>query len=152
MQKGSTLVETIIVIAVIGILVSTAIPRLANALANQELDTFAVNLAADIRSIQQTSMNLAGEDAPLYRIYFNNASGDPYYFIHNGYKAIKVVYLPKHIEMTGDPGYIMFSHKGAPLRGQTIELKCKGTRKYLHVYIAGATGRVRISPSGNLAD
>lgn len=152
MQRGSTLAEIIIVIAVLGILVSTAIPRLANALANQELDTFAANLAADIRSIQQMSMNLAGEDAPVYRIYFLNASGDPYYFIHNGHKAIKIVYLPKRIELTGDPEYIMFSHKGAPLRGQTIELKCKGTRRYLYIYIAGATGRVRISSSGNLAD
>lgn len=152
MQRGSILAEVIIVVAVLGILTSTAIPRVTNALASQALDTFSANLAADIRSIQQMSMNLAGQDAPVYKIYFFNASGDPYYIIHDGRKAIKLVYLPKCVEITGDPPYLMFSHKGAPLRGQTIEMKIKGTQKYMYIYITGATGRVRMSPIGKLAD
>ncbi|SDE84234.1 type II secretion system protein [Sporomusa acidovorans] len=149
MQKGFSLIEVIIVVALVGVLATGALPRIADTLANQELQTAAVNLAADIRSMQQLAMNANGDNSPLYTLRFSRDEHGSYYIIHNGRHAIKTVYLSRFVQVTGEPDYIMFSNKGAPRRGQKIELKSIRHRYFLYIYIAGATGRVRVSANGN---
>lgn len=152
MQKGFSLIEILIVAAVLSIFSVGAIPRIFAAMADQELQTFTTNLAADIRYLQQMSLNANGKNAPLYTLRFARGSTSSYYIIHDGNKAIKTVYLPKHVRMTGDPDFILFSNKGAPRKGQKIEFYNSNSDKFLYVYIAGATGRVRVSANGNTAE
>lgn len=152
MQRGFSLIEVIIVAAVLGILAVGAVPRIFATMATQELHTFTANLAADIRYMQQMALNANGKNAPLYTLRFARGRESSYYIIHDGYKAIKTVYLPKHVKMTGDPDYILFSNKGAPRKGQRIEFYTSNAQLFSYVYIAGATGRVRVSANGNLAE
>ncbi|MBP2635080.1 MAG: hypothetical protein H6Q72_987 [Firmicutes bacterium] len=151
MQRGFSLIEIIIVTAVLGILAVGAVPRIFATMATQELQTFTANLAADIRCMQQMALNANGKNAPLYTLRFARGENS-YYIIHDGYKAIKTVYLPKHVKMTGDPDYILFSNKGAPRKGQRIEFYTSNAQLFSYVYIAGATGRVRVSANGNIAE
>ncbi len=152
MQKGLSLIEVIIVAAMISFFAVGAVPRIFTTMANQELQTFTTNLMADIRCMQQMALNANGKNAPLYTLRFARGSKNSYYIIHDGHKAIKTVYLPNHVRMTGDPDFIMFSNKGAPRRGQKIEFYSSNSDKFLYVYIAGATGRVRVSANGNTAE
>lgn len=152
MQRGFSLIEVVIVAAILSIFTAGAVPRIFAVMANQELQSFTVNFAADIRGMQQMALNANGKVAQLYTLRFGRASTNSYYIIHDGYKAIKTVYLPKHVQVTGDPDFIMFSNKGAPRRGQKIEFHSSTSSNYLYVYITGATGRVRISANGNLAE
>ncbi len=144
MQQGFTLVEILIVIAIIGIVTSMAIPQLADTVAAQELDTFVNNLAADIRVLQQMTMNANGSQA-IYTLYiFNDAN--PRYFIHDGKKAINIVYLPSSVTITGTPEMIRCAVTGVPVYGaQTIEFQSNVTKKYLYLKIAPVTGRVRVT-------
>ena len=152
MQRGFSLIEVMIVSAVLAILAVSAVPRIFATMATQELQTFTANLAADIRCMQQMALNANGQNAPLYTLRFARGSESSYYIIHDGYQAIKMVYLPKHVKVTGDPDYIMFSNKGAPRKGQKIEFYTSNAQLFSYVYIAGATGRVRVSANGNLAE
>jgi prepilin-type N-terminal cleavage/methylation domain-containing protein len=152
MQRGFSLIEVMIVSAVLAMLAVSAVPRIFATIATQELQTFTANLAADIRYMQQMSLNANGQNAPLYTLRFARGSENSYYIIHDGYQAIKMVYLPKHVKVTGDPDYIMFSNKGAPRKGQRIEFYTSNAQLFSYVYITGATGRVRVSANGNLAE
>lgn len=138
------MIELLVTVAIVGIVASIAIPRIADSVANQELDTFVNNLAADIRGVQQMSMNANGSQA-IYTLYIINGT-IPQYNIHDGEKSTKIVYVPESVTITGAPELIRYAITGAPSSGaQTIEFKSKQTKKKLYIKIAPVTGRVRIT-------
>ncbi|MDF2568497.1 MAG: hypothetical protein K0R55_101 [Sporomusa sp.] len=144
MQQGFTLVELLVAIAIVGIVASMALPQIADSVATQELNTFVNNLAADIRGLQQMSMNANGSQA-IYTLYIINGT-NPQYNIHDGKKSIKIVYVPASITITGAPELIRYAITGVPSSGaQTIEFKSEQTKKYLYIKVAPVTGRVRVT-------
>ncbi|BBB93320.1 MAG TPA: type II secretion system protein [Methylomusa anaerophila] len=146
MRKGGTLIEIVIVIAILSVLAGILVPKIANSVALQELDIAAQELAADIRLVQQFSINAGyGSGALRYTIYFMPDS-NPYYWIHDGQKMIKQIYLPKSVCWSNVPSTIRFGIKGIPEAGaaQTIQLRST-TGKSLYIMLAPFTGRVRIT-------
>ncbi|MBP2627106.1 MAG: hypothetical protein H6Q68_1817 [Firmicutes bacterium] len=141
-QQGVTLLELVICIGVFGIIASTAIPKLGQSLARQELDGASQQLAADIRWLQQVSINL-GSGTTSYIMKLN--CSEPYgYDVTNQTQVIKKVTFPSSV-MLSSSSSIIFGLSGAPLIGQTVMLKSikLNTKKY--VILAPVTGRVRIS-------
>lgn len=144
MQRGFTLIELLIALTIIGIVAGISMPQIADTVATLELTTFVTNLAADIRGLQQMSINANGAQV-IYTIYLINGS-IPQYNVHNGEKAAKIVYLPASVAMTGNPRPIRYSITGTPSSGaQTIEFRSLRTKQRLYIIVAPVTGRVRIA-------
>ncbi|MBP2663160.1 MAG: hypothetical protein H6Q71_1108 [Firmicutes bacterium] len=141
---GFILIELIIVMAIIGLLSAMAIPKMNQTVAENELDGAARLLAADIRGLQQMTIN-GGNTA--YKLRFINDT-EPRYNFTAGPQTVRKVYLPNSVKMMGYPVDIVFRLDGMPfIGGQTIELKSKVTGKSLYIKLAPVTGRVRITDS-----
>lgn len=138
MQRGFALIELVIVIAVISILAGMAIPRLGNSLAEQELTSAAQQMVAELRYLQQITINA---DDQVYRMTFN---GDQYY-IANGYHILKTIKLPASVVIYGTPAAMTFRRfDGGTNTAQTIQLISTSLHKSLFIKIHPNKGRVRI--------
>ncbi len=146
MQRGSTIIELLICIAVLGLIFSMAALTLQQSLAQQEIENTARQLVADIRLLQQFSVN-SGVDLVAYVLIFNNA--EPYgYYITANTQVIKHVIFPKSVRLSGHSSRIFFNINGTPVMGaQTISLYSTTLKKLKYVILAPVTGRVRISDS-----
>jgi len=144
MQRGVTLIELLICIAILSLFASMAIPRLGQSLEKQELENASRQLAADIRWLQQISIN-AGIDTTAYAMFFYNTA--PYgYYVTASTQRIKNVTFPISVILPGSHSYITFTPSGAPGTGaQSISLYSKHLKQWKYVILAPVTGRVRIS-------
>lgn len=147
MQRGFILIEMIVVLTVVFLLAAVAVPAMTKAIAQQDMDCAARNLAADIRWIQQISINGGvGAGATVYVLMFNNADHANYYITANG-QTIKTVHLPGSVRFGNAPAQIMFNpNTGFPATGaQSIKLQSMILNSYKYVILAPTIGRVRIS-------
>lgn len=142
-QRGVTLIELVICIGVLGIIASMAVLTLGQSLAKQELDSTSRQLVADIRWLQQLSINTGGGTV-IYRLLFNNSVPYGYYVTANT-QVIKKVTLPVSIRLGGNYIQIGFGLSGAPTGAQTISLQSTKLKTWKYVVLAPVTGRVRIS-------
>ncbi|MBP2641593.1 MAG: hypothetical protein H6Q66_2544 [Firmicutes bacterium] len=147
MQRGFIMIEMLAVMTVIFILSAVTVPMITKTLARQDIDGAARNLAADIRWIQQISINGGvGAGATVYVLMFNNADHENYYITANG-QTIKAVQLPGSVRLGNAPSQIMFNpNTGFPSTGaQSIKLQSLVLNNCKYVILAPAIGRVRIS-------
>jgi len=146
-QRGFGMVEVLIVLSVLGIIAGLAIPRFNSSISQRELDIAARELAADLRWMQQTSVNSSGgapslgiASDPLPSISFYTTSPYGYYITINS-KTVKKNILPASVQITGNYKTISFGINGYLNSPVTIKLR-SGT--YFKSVIVDAAGRVRI--------
>lgn len=142
-QRGLTLLELVICIGIISVLASTAIMTLGQSVAKQELESTGLQLVADIRWLQQLSINAGGTVA--YILQFSH--DEPYgYSVTANTKIIKQINFPPSVKLAGSFSPIGFSLSGAPLIGaQTVSLQSTKLKTWKYVILAPVTGRVRVS-------
>lgn len=147
-QRGVTLIELVICIAVFSIIASMTIPTLGQSLAKQELESSSLQLAADIRWLQQLAIN-AGSGSVSYRLLFNNSQPYGYYVTANTH-VLKKFNFPLSVKLPGIPSIIGFGVSGAPSGAQTVSLQSTKLNTWKYVILSPVTGRVRISDSNSL--
>jgi prepilin-type N-terminal cleavage/methylation domain-containing protein len=140
MQRGFTLVELIVVIAILSVFAGMAIPQINRSMAAWDLDNAARQLEIDLRWTQQWAINSDTTIQPV--ITFFNAP--PYgYMITLNNKVIKpIVVFPSTVKIDGQPQPLAFGIDGKPSGGFGIQLtNSLSSRKLL---IDSWTGRIRI--------
>ncbi|KUK11813.1 MAG: Tfp pilus assembly protein FimT [Moorella sp. 60_41] len=149
-NRGFTLLEVSLVVALVGIVIAMSLPVLSRPLANYRLKTAANQMAQDLREVQQTALN---EESDRYRVFF--AAGYDYYEIrrteHPVYTVLKRAYLPptvKIVSTTFKDNAVTFTARGTPYpHGGTVTLRDTVSGRFLYVIVASVTGRVRVSSS-----
>ncbi len=139
-SRGFTLIEIIVIVALIALLSAVILPDFKSSLMDHKLNIAARQMAQNMRLVQQKAMS---EGVP-WRIVFHSSSNN--YKINQGIKLWKQVNLPDGVEFM----YIGFSEKtltfypsGAAVPAGTVKLT--NNNKSLYIIVSVATGRIRIS-------
>nr|WP_173812558.1 type II secretion system protein [Dendrosporobacter quercicolus]NSL46959.1 type II secretion system protein [Dendrosporobacter quercicolus DSM 1736]SDL70550.1 prepilin-type N-terminal cleavage/methylation domain-containing protein [Dendrosporobacter quercicolus] len=150
-QKGFTLIELLVVIALLTIIAAIAIINVSHVVARNDLQTATVRLLADVRTMQQLSMEKRREDdADKVNITF---SGNSYQIITN--KTARTAFPAR----TLPPGITVSFSGGNTLSFDAVDL-AKNTNamitltsaslpanKTRTLVIARETGRIRVDSS-----
>lgn len=151
-RSGFTLLEVLLVVAILATLVMIAYPRFSTPAANQELDQLTNELAADLRYMQQLSTN-AGNNPTRYQIQFDSVDPTRYTLLDtadNSILKIKQIDSDKfrvssnRMIITYDA--INFNNNQA---GQILTTSL-ATTQYKYIIISPGTGRVRVAQTNVL--
>ena len=146
-RGGFSLLELLVVTAMISMICAMGLLRLGDSLAAAELSAAALELAADLRWMQQASVNSpVGAGGPFYSLSFNQATGAGY-VVKAGLNVYKRGAFPDSVRLANLPQVVSFTGFGSPTHAQTIALKSLRTNRVRYVIIAAVTGRVRLSDS-----
>lgn len=144
-RSGFSLLELLVVVALISMICAMSMMRLGNGLAEQELSAAALEMAADLRWMQQVSTNSpVSAGGSFFCMVFEGAGGGSYY-VREGVQIRKRSFLPASVKFGNAPPILSFSASGSPVSGQTIMLYSRSLGKTLYVIVAAVTGRVRVS-------
>lgn len=143
-QQGVTFLELVICLGILSIIGSSSLFSLGQSLRKQELESASLLLAADLRWLQQLSIN-ERSIATAYLLVFKQTR--PYgYDITANTQTVKTVLFPRSVTLHVPYPRISFGRSGAPLLGaQTISLESGKLHSWKYVILAPVTGRIRLS-------
>ena len=142
-QSGFTFIEMLVVLAILALVVALAVPKLGDSTARREIDSTARQLAADLRWMQQLTVNSGSEAIP--RLVF--ASAEPYqYSVMVASHSVKSVRLPASVAVVN--AVVSFNINGLPVlphgMGTTIKLNSRKITGLSRHVIIDSAGRIRI--------
>lgn len=151
LHKGFSLVELLVVVAIIGVLSAIGLLNLRTVLAGQELQTSSEQLISQIRTMQQISLNKSPSDAAnLVNISFTSNSCQ----ITNGTVSpavtLPTVTFPSSVALSGSTSLTFDAKTPANNdRAMVTVTSTSGSKRTL--VIAAETGRIRLDTSSSPA-
>lgn len=152
-ERGFTLVELLVVVLVLGILGALTVPGFRTGLARHQLDTTARMLAADIREVQELTLNEESPTQEFYIMFYEHS----YHILKND-RILKNVDLPPGITLTlvtfiGQK-QVWFSNGSVSPKGSggTVRFRQQQLGLWSDVVVKPVTGRVRIENSWEVPD
>ena len=142
---GFSLLELLMATAMISMICGMGMMRLGDSLAEHELSAAALELAADLRWMQQMAVNspaIAG--GPFYTLDVDHATCTRYQ-ITDSSNTLKWTVLPASVRLKNFQDKMLFYSNGRPNQGRSFILQSLPLRKNRYVIVASVTGRVRIS-------
>lgn len=138
-NKGFTLIELIVTLAILGILFFVAVPRLNND--SVYIEKMAREFAMDVRYIQMQSMKLS---LPEYKIYIYPSAND--YKVRKNLVVEKTVTFKDkyNIHFSNLSNTIGFTNEGIPTSSGTFTITNTKTSEKKQVTIVLGTGRTKI--------
>lgn len=144
-SRGFTLLEVMVVLAILSIVTAIGIPNFRGHMHQMRLESAALQMVADIRYLQQLAM-AKEEETSNYYITFT--PGLNRYRLHRNTPAFKIVDLPPgvNLESTNFENHrLRINIRGLPPTGGTVILYSEGAKKHKYVVVSTITGRVRVS-------
>lgn len=148
-ERGFTLVEVLVVVALVGLLLGVAVVSFNRAAAHWEIEAAARLLASDIRAAQQKAL----AEGAAVTVYFYRDAG--YYERRSGGAVRETVYLPVRVrfakltfnEVSGVAPAVYevhFTASGSPAQAGSAFLEnVRGEHRAVRVLVG--TGRVRVT-------
>jgi Tfp pilus assembly protein FimT len=144
-NRGSTIIELIVIVAIILVLTTLSVNGLSNLLQWNKLNTIAIQLRADLRLAQANAFY----EGVYYKIEFYATFDCP---TLNKYRIYKQTELYEEIQLEGVELFktnftnnnLFFYPNGVPSQGGTVTLK-NNRGKVLYVIMTPVTARIRIS-------
>ena len=143
---GFTLLELLVTVALISMICGMGMMRLGNSLAEQELSAAALELAADLRWLQQVSTNspVSAGGPSFYMVFAGSGKSD--YLVRSGLQVVRRMNLPASVQFDNSPPILTFSATGSPAPGGvSIMLRSRRLNRVRYVIVAAVSGRVRVS-------
>ena len=138
MQRGITLIELVVITMILLTLAAMAVPKVGNWLTGSDLDIAAQELAADIRLLQQMTVN-SGGTIPIMKFNKTAPYGYSTMLSPNGNKPSRT--FPTSVKM-GNTDDLSFSINGFPATPRTITITSDNNAS--RSVIIDSAGRVRI--------
>lgn len=140
-DSGYTLIEVVMVIAVLSLLSTIILPDFKKTLSKYKLEVAARELAQNIRLAQQKTIT----EGVTYKIVFDLHRMDNYQLLAG--RRGKLIKLPSGVLLdwttySDVDKTLSFNPSGAPNRGGTIAIT--SGKNTLYVIVSVATGRVRV--------
>lgn len=140
MKKGFTLIEYLVVIAVIGILSATVVVGLSNFVPSLKLNGSAKNLQSHLRQAQEEAITTQKQHAIRFDLT-SNPNKYQLIKIDAGETVVRSIDIPENVAVTlsGDisNSQIVFSPDGAPSSSGEVTFSSGGKTKVITISPAG---------------
>jgi|GEM_PF-5058161 len=145
-QQGFTLIEMLIVIAIVGVFANLAFIQINNAIASNDLTCAANQMAINIRTMQHLSLQKGRSDTTNT---VNMTITPSTYTINSFGTTLPTVTLPNNITTEGNAVLIYDPYNSENNTNRMITLTNANNQQKRTIVISKETGRIRIDSSQN---
>jgi prepilin-type N-terminal cleavage/methylation domain-containing protein len=138
-QRGFSLLELVVVVAIAGSLLALSVPGYLNRASNERAVTAARTLAADLRTAQQEAVARRGDVSVSFS---SSDQGCASYVMAGPSGLIKRACLPADVEWAPQPAKLTFHSVGVPSGGLHATLRSARTGRQYTVSVSAETGAV----------